>query len=137
MAASTARRRWDLLLVVTAAPHSNDVVTSALRMAQTVLDEGKSVRMWACGYVNMLTQTTHGDTKPVNTRDPAGIYPSSSRIIRDMLAANPGKFSWISCTACSAERGATQHIAEVRFRSPARFVATIQAADNTVFIGGA
>ncbi|MBC2875737.1 MULTISPECIES: hypothetical protein [Streptomyces] len=137
MTARNARALWDLLLVVTAAPHSNDVVTSALRLAQAVLDEGKSVRVWACGYVNMLTQTTHADTKPVNTRDPDGIYPSSSRIIRDMLAANPRRLSWISCTACSAERGATHHIDEVRFRSPARFVATIQAAKKTVFIGGA
>ncbi|MFF2651048.1 hypothetical protein [Streptomyces sp. NPDC058045] len=137
MAAKIAQRRWDLLLVVTAAPHSNDVVTSALRMAQAVLDQGKTVRLWACGYANMLTQTTHGETKLINTRDPEGVYPSPSRIVRDMLAANPGKFAWIACTACSAERGATSHIDEVRFRSPMRFVSTIQGADKTVFIGGA
>lgn len=131
------QRRWGLLLVVTAAPHSNDVITSALRLAQSVLDQGKTVRMWACGYANMLTQKSHGDTKLINTRDPEGHYPSSAHIVREMLAANPGKFAWIACTACSAERGATDHIAEVRFRSPMRFVSTIEAADQTVFIGGA
>lgn len=131
------QRRWGLLLVVTAAPHSNDVITSALRLAQAVLDQGKTVRMWACGYANMLTQKSHGDTKLINTRDPEGYYPSSAHIVREMLAANPGKFAWIACTACSAERGATDHIAEVRFRSPMRFVSTIEAADQTVFIGGA
>lgn len=131
------QRRWDLLLVVTAAPHSNDVITSSLRLAQAVLEQGHAVRLWACGYANMLTQTTQGDTKPVNTREPNTTYPSSAEVVRRMLADNPGRFAWIACTACSAERGATQHIPEVRLRSPARFVSTIESADKTVFIGGA
>jgi hypothetical protein len=54
-----------------------------------------------------------------------------------MLAAYPKRFSWIGCTACSAERGATNHIPEVRLRSPARFRATIDAAHKTVYVGGA
>ncbi|MBP0455072.1 MULTISPECIES: hypothetical protein [unclassified Kitasatospora] len=137
MAGGIVQRRWDLLLVVTAAPHSNDVITSALRLAQAVLDEGRTVRLWACGYANMLTQQSQGETKLVNTRDPQGYYPSSVTVVRRMLAAHGSRFAWIACTACSAERGATDHIAEVRFRSPMRFVSTIESADKTVFIGGA
>ena len=130
-------RQWDLLLVLTGSPHYNDVVTSALRLAQATLDKGGSVRLWACGYSTMLTQTTHGDTKLANVRRPEVDYPSSSAIAQSLIAANPGKFGWIACTACSAERGATLHIPEIRLRSPARFAATIAAATTTIFIGGA
>ncbi|MCT2589605.1 DsrE family protein [Streptomyces sp. N2-109] len=131
-----AQRQWDLLLIVTAAPHSNDVITTALRLGQAALDQEKTVRVWACGYANMLTQNAHGTSKPVNTRDTQGTYPSSAEIVRRMLAENPGRLSWIACTACSAERGATDHISEIRYRSPARFLSTIQASRRTVFIGG-
>lgn len=131
------QRQWDLLLVLTGSPHYNDVVTSALRLAQATLDKGGSVRLWACGYATMLTQTTHGDTKLPNVRKPEVAYPSSAAVARSMIAANPGRFGWIACTACSAERGAIQHIPDVRLRSAARFAATIGAATTTVFIGGA
>lgn len=130
-------RRWDLLLVLTGAPHGSDVVTTTLRMTQAALRRGSSVRVWACGYATMLTQTSLGDTKPRNTRDPDTVYPSTAALIRQMLADFDGRLSWIGCTACSAERGAISHIPQVRLRSPARFVQTIKAADKTVFIGGA
>ena len=130
-------RRWDLLLVITAAPHYNDMLTSALRLGQAVLDAGGSVRFWACGYATMLTQTTHGENKPPSTRRPEVAYPSSVTVIRRMLSAAPGRVGWIACTACSAERGSTNHIPEVRLRSPGRYMATVQASANTLFIGGA
>ncbi|MEC3976381.1 hypothetical protein [Amycolatopsis sp. H20-H5] len=131
------RRMWDLLLVVTAAPHSSDVITSALRLSQAVLDKGGSVRFWACGYATMLTQTTHGETKLVNTRDPGGSYPSTAAIAARMIEAGAGRFGWIGCTACSEERGATQHLPQVRRRSPARLAATMAAAKRTLYLGGA
>lgn len=130
-------RQWDLLLVLTGPPHQNDVVTSALRLAQATLDRGGSVRLWACGYATMLTQTTHGDTKLANVRRPDVDYPSSVAVAKSMLSASEGRFDWIGCTACSVERGATLHIPEVRLRSPGRFAATIGAARTTIFIGGA
>lgn len=135
--ANVQMRQWDLLLVLTGPPHQNDVVTSALRLAQATLDKGGSVRLWACGYSTMLTQVTHGDSKLANVRRPEVDYPSSVAIARSMIAANAGQFGWIGCTACSAERGAIQHIPEVRLRSPGRFAATIAAARTTIFIGGA
>lgn len=135
--ADVRTRRWDLLLVLTGAPHHNDVVTSALRMAQATLDRGGSVRLWACGYSTMLTQTTQGDSKLANVRRPDVDYPSPAAVAKSMIAANGGRFDWIGCTACSAERGATQHVPEIRLRSPGRFAATIAAAGTTIFIGGA
>ncbi|WP_405389992.1 hypothetical protein OG596_20165 [Streptomyces sp. NBC_01102] len=131
------RRVWDLLLIMTAAPHSCDVVTSALRLSHAVLHNGGSVRVWACGYANMLTQDTFGDTKLPNTRDPEGHYPSSSAIVRQLTADSDGRFAWIACTACTEERGATHHIPHVRHRSPSRLAGTIGAARQTLYLGGA
>lgn len=131
------RRVWDLLLIMTAAPHSGDVVTSALRLSHAVLADGGSVRIWACGYANMLTQDTFGDTKLPNTRDPEGHYPSPPAIVRRLTAESAGRFAWIACTACSEERGATHHIPQVRHRSPLRLAGTIDAARQTLYLGGA
>jgi hypothetical protein len=130
-------RRWDLLLVVTGAPYGSDLLTTALRLAQAVLRRGGSVRIWACGYTTMVTQTALGELKPPDLRDPDRPYPSMPAVVRQLLAGFPGQVGWIGCTACSGERGATHHIEEVRLRSPARFAQTIAASARTVFIGGA
>jgi sulfur relay (sulfurtransferase) complex TusBCD TusD component (DsrE family) len=137
MAATMERRMWDLLLILTAAPHSSDVVTSALRLSQAVLDNGGSVRVWACGYATMMTQDTFGETKLPNTRDPEGHYPSPSAIVQRMIADGRGRFAWIGCTACTEERGATHHIPQVRHRSPLRLAATVAGARRTLYLGGA
>jgi len=131
------RRMWDLLLILTAPPHSGDVVTSALRLSQAVLDRGGSVRIWACGYSTMLTQDTFGDTKLPNTRNPKGHYPSPSAVIQRMIADSDGRFAWIGCTACSEERGAVHHVPQVRQRSPERLALTMAGARQTLYLGGA
>ncbi|WP_216206397.1 hypothetical protein [Amycolatopsis aidingensis] len=130
-------RRWDLLLIMTAPPHYNDTFTTVLRLSEAMLRRGGAVRVWACGYANMLTQDTHGETKPKNTRAPEVAYPSSAAIVRQLIAGNEGRFGWIGCTTCSAERGATNHIAEVLMRSPGRLMATMATSAKTIFIGGA
>jgi sulfur relay (sulfurtransferase) complex TusBCD TusD component (DsrE family) len=131
------RKRWDLLVVLTAPPHTTEALTTVLRLAQAVLDEGRTVRIWACGYNTMLTQVSLGDAKPVNLRDPDRVYPSAAAVIGRMLADHGGRMGWIVCTACSAERGATRHIPAVRLRSDARLMATVAAADRTIYVGGA
>jgi len=130
-------RHWDLLLIVTGAPYGSDMLTTALRLAQAVLRRGGSVRIWACGYTTMVTQTHLGELKPPNLRHPDRPYPSMPTVVRQLLAGFPGQVGWIGCTACSGERGATHHIEEVRLRSPARFAQTIAASTRTIFIGGA
>ncbi|MFC0599938.1 DsrE family protein [Streptomyces palmae] len=137
MAATVARRHWDLLIVLTAPPHVNDALTTALRLAQAVLDQGRTVRIWACGYNTMLTQESLGDRKPAHLLDPRVVAPSAAAVIRGMIDASEKRLAWIVCTACSAERGAGRHIPEVRLRSDARLAATVAAADRTVYIGGA
>lgn len=137
MAGVIERRSWDLLVILTAPPHGSDVLTTVLRLTQAVLDRGRTVRVWACGYNTILTQSSLGATKPVNLRDPDRIAPSATTLIRHLVADHPGRMSWIVCTACSSERGASEHIPEVRLRSDARLAQTIAAARKTVYIGGA
>lgn len=131
------RRMWDLLLVLTAPPHVDDSLTTVLRLSRAMLDTGRTVRVWACGYNTMLTQETLGLVKPVNLLDRAGSYPSAAAVIGDMVDTHQGRFGWIVCTACSAERGAGRHIDQVRLRSDARLAATIGAARRTLYVGGA
>ena len=137
MAATVERRMWDVLIVLTAPPHASDALTTVLRLAQEVLDREHTVRVWACGYNTMLTQNSLGGTKPADLRDPDTPAPTAGALIQGLLTAYKGRFSWIVCTACSAERGARDHLREARLRSDARLAATIAAARRTVYIGGA
>ncbi|MBO8184013.1 hypothetical protein [Streptomyces spirodelae] len=137
MAATVERRSWDVLIVLTAPPHTTDALTTVLRLTQAVLEREQTLRVWACGYNTMLTQSSLGETKPADLRDPATPAPTAGALIRGLLTAYKGRFSWIVCTACSAERGAHDHIPEVRLRSDARLAATIAAARRTLYIGGA
>jgi sulfur relay (sulfurtransferase) complex TusBCD TusD component (DsrE family) len=137
MAATIEQRRWDLLVVLTAPPHTADVLTTVLRLAQAVLIQGRSVRIWACGYNTMLTQETLGATKPINLVRPGPDAPSAAAVIRALVTDHRPRFGWLVCTACSAERGAGQHIPEVRLRSDARLAATVSAANRVVYVGGA
>jgi sulfur relay (sulfurtransferase) complex TusBCD TusD component (DsrE family) len=131
------RRMWDLLVILTAPPHTTDALTTVLRLVQSVLDQGKSVRVWACGYNTILTQASLGDAKPANLRDPDQTAPSAATLIRHLVTDHPRRMSWIVCTACSKERGASTHIPEVRLRSDARLAQTIATARKTIYIGGA
>ncbi|MEK8104416.1 hypothetical protein NKG94_03195 [Micromonospora sp. M12] len=108
-----------------------------LRLSRAMLDIGRTVRVWACGYNTMLTQETLGIVKPVNLLDTNRSYPSAAGVIGDMVDTHQGRFGWIVCTACSAERGAGRHIGQVRLRSDARLAATIGAAHRTLYVGGA
>lgn len=136
MAGTLTRRRWDLVIAVTAAPYAADTATTVLRLAQAALEQDRTVRIWACGWFTMLTQRGLGDVKPPNVRDPDGVYPSSAAVIRRMLADFDGRFGWIGCTTCSAERGATDHIPQVVMRTPGRLIETMRSARQSIYIGG-
>ncbi|GAA3129721.1 hypothetical protein GCM10017687_51230 [Streptomyces echinatus] len=109
-----------------------------LRLAQAVLERERTIRVWACGYNTMLTQSSLGETKPADLRDPATPAPTAGALIRGLLTAYKGRFSWIVCTACSAERGARDHIAEgpAALRRPAGGDGR-RGTPRTLYIGGA
>lgn len=131
------RRRFDVLVVLTAPPHVGDALTTVLRLVDALLARGRSVRVWACGYNTMLTQTSLGDCKPVNLREADRDFPSAAELVRMLVRAHGARLSWVVCTACSAERGTGEHIPEVRMRSDGRLAATVAGADRVVYVGGA
>jgi hypothetical protein len=127
--------RTDLLLTVMGAPHESDLVTSVLRLVQSLLDRGASVQVWACGYATMLTQRTLGDSKPRNFAAWSTEYPTPAALVRSLLTEFPGRLFWYGCRFCSDDRGATGHIAEVTLRPPGSYPEHVAAAAKTLFIG--
>lgn len=125
----------DVLLTVMGAPHESDLITSVLRLAQSLLDGGATVQIWACGYATMLTQAGLGDSKPRNLAEWSTPYPSMAAVVQDMLAAFPDRLHWYACRFCSDDRGAVAHIEQVPTRAPAKFADHVAAAGKTLYLG--
>ncbi len=125
----------DLLLTVMGAPHESDLFTSVLRLAQSLLEAGATVQVWACGYATMLTQRGLGDTKPRNLAAWSVDYPSAATLVRDLLDRFPNRLYWFGCRFCSDDRGAVDHLPEVGMRPPSRFADHVGSARKTLFIG--
>ncbi|GGW13140.1 hypothetical protein GCM10018980_76560 [Streptomyces capoamus] len=125
----------DVLITLMGAPHESDLLTSALRLTQALLDRGASVQVWACGYATMLTQRALGDGKPRNLAAWSTEYPSTSLVVRRMLDAHPGRLHWFACRFCSDDRGAVDHIPQVPVRAPAKYAEHVAAAAKTFHLG--
>ncbi|MFE3527109.1 hypothetical protein ACFXOD_37185 [Streptomyces sp. NPDC059161] len=125
----------DVLLTLMGAPHESDLITTALRLSQSFLDQGATVQVWACGYATMLTQQGLGETKPRNLAEWSTEYPSMATLVRELLGSHPGRFHWYACRFCSDDRGAVAHLPEVPVRAPAKFAEHVAAADKTLFLG--
>ncbi|GHF89813.1 hypothetical protein ACFYUM_17565 [Streptomyces fimicarius] len=127
--------RTDVLITLMGSPHGSDLVTSVLRLVESLLRREASVQVWACGYATLLTQEGLGESKPRNLADWSVDYPSTATVIRGMLAAHPGRFHWYGCRFCSDDRGAVAHVPEVRLRAPGAFAENVEAAGRTLFVG--
>lgn len=125
----------DVLLKVLGAPHQTDLVCSLFRLAGALVDRGATVQVWTCGEATGLTRTGSGDSKPAYRVDRAVDYPSTARLVRELLAGSPGRISWYACRFCCADRGAAEQIPEVRVRPAGRFWEHVLAADKTVVLG--
>ncbi|MFF2746224.1 hypothetical protein ACFVVA_11830 [Kitasatospora sp. NPDC058048] len=125
----------DLLITLMGTPHTDDKVTTVLRLAQAVLERGASVQIWTCGYATLITQQGLGEDKPRNLADWNTSYPSTVGLVRSMLRAYPDRLYWYGCRFCSDDRGAVDHLPEVVLRPPAGYAANVAAADKTVMVG--
>jgi sulfur relay (sulfurtransferase) complex TusBCD TusD component (DsrE family) len=125
----------DVLLVVMGAPHESDLITSALRLTQALLEQGAVVSVWACGYATLLTQQSMGTRKPRNLAAWSVRYPSTVTLVMDLMTAFPGRLHWFGCRYCSDDRGATDHVPEVRTGTPAHFPKHVTASKQTIFMG--
>lgn len=127
--------RSDVLLAIMGAPHASDLVTSALRLIEALLDHGGRVQVWTCGYATLLTQASLGDRKPRNLVAWSHEYPSTAAVVRDLLESAQGRLAWYSCRFCGEERGVTGHIPQVTVRPPLKFGEHVAAANKTIFMG--
>ncbi|MBO0819767.1 MAG: hypothetical protein J2P26_02835 [Nocardiopsaceae bacterium] len=125
----------DVMIAIMGAPHASDLVTSALRLTQALLDQGGRVNVWTCGYATTLTQASLGENKPRNVVDWSRDYPSSVTLVRGLLASNAERLAWYVCRFCSAERGAAEQIDQIRFASPFKFGEHVNAAGKALFLG--
>ncbi|HEY4022444.1 MAG TPA: hypothetical protein VGM75_27390 [Pseudonocardiaceae bacterium] len=125
----------DVLVALMGAPHSSDLVTSAVRLMQSLVDCGGQVQAWACGYATTLTQASLQEAKPRNVVDWSRDYPSSATLVRELLGAAEGRLAWYSCRFCAEERGAADQIPQVRVRPPFKFGEHVALAKKTVFLG--
>jgi sulfur relay (sulfurtransferase) complex TusBCD TusD component (DsrE family) len=127
--------RSDVLIKLLGPPYAADMVTSALRLSGALLDRGASVQVWTCGYATSLTTAGLGDAKPRNVLDWSRVFPSTSTLVAELLAAHSGRLHWFVCRACATERGTADQMATVRLRSPSRFWEHVQATDQLLAMG--
>ena len=127
--------RTDVLLTLMGAPHTDDLVTTMLRLVQAMAARGGTVQVWACGYATQLTQRSLGGTKPRNPVDWSVDYPSTAAVVESLLDAFPDRLYWYGCRFCSDERGAIDHLPRVALRAPAGYAQNVAAAAKTVLIG--
>ncbi|TVL89237.1 DsrE family protein [Streptomyces sp. LX-29] len=127
--------RTAVLFALFGAPHQNDMLLSALRLAQAVLDRGARVAFWTCGDSTHLTRTGVGGELPRNYADWDRAYPSTARVIGDLMADHPGLIDWYVCHFCAEARGAADQIPEVRTRQPFLFMNHVRAADQALVMG--
>ncbi|HZN18973.1 MAG TPA: hypothetical protein VFB84_12490 [Micromonosporaceae bacterium] len=127
--------RTDVLLKVLGGPYRSELVGTAFRLTQALLDCGATVQVWACGDATGLTSTALGDTLPVNLLDRDRSYPSTAALVRALVTGHPGRLSWYACRFCCQERGRSAQIAQVRMRPPARFWEHVDAAGKVLVLG--
>ncbi|KJK59487.1 hypothetical protein [Saccharothrix sp. ST-888] len=127
--------RADVLLAVMGGPHVNDTVTSAVRLAQALLERGATVQIWTCGHATGLTKQSLGGSKPRNLENWEYDYPSSAMLAKELLDSFPEQLTWYSCRFCTEERGSQPHIEQIRLRPPFKFTEHLDAVDNALFLG--
>ncbi|MCJ1680072.1 hypothetical protein MTF65_22565 [Streptomyces sp. APSN-46.1] len=125
----------DVMLKLLGAPHQGELVTSTLRLARALLDQGARVQVWTCGDATRLTSAALGDDKPLDPADFRTRHPSTAAVIRDLLAAHPDRLHWYVCRFCCADRAAPDQLPEVRKRPPSKFWEHVRASDKVLAMG--
>jgi sulfur relay (sulfurtransferase) complex TusBCD TusD component (DsrE family) len=125
----------DVMLKIFGAPHQTELVSSALRLMQAILDQGARVQVWTCGDATGLTSAALAEGKPPNPADHRTAHPSTATLVRDLMAAYPDRLYWYACRFCCEDRGAPEQIPEVRKRPPSKFWEHLQASQKVLAMG--
>lgn len=125
----------DVMLAIYGSPHQTEMITTALRLTQALLDRDARVQIWTCGDATGLTRTSLGATKPRNLLEWTRDYPSAASVVADLLEAYPGRLHWYVCRFCSDERGMSEQIPQVRRRPPFTFWDHTRSAGKLLTLG--
>ncbi|KJS52823.1 hypothetical protein [Streptomyces rubellomurinus] len=125
----------DVLLALMGAPHTSDMLTSAVRLAQALLERGATVHLWTCGHATGIAKAALGATKPRNLENWAHGYPSTLALAERLLDAFPEQLTWYSCRFCTEERGSVPLADRIKLRPPFKFAEHVAAARTTLFLG--
>ena len=126
----------DVMLTLVASPHRDDTVTHVLRTVVALLENGRKVGVWACGYATTLTSGGLGASKPRDLASWDTDYPSTATIVAALLEAYDGSLYWYACRFCSDDRGVERHIDGVVSRAPSRFRNHVAASAKCLIVGG-
>ncbi|MGW4368849.1 hypothetical protein ACWEKT_24705 [Nocardia takedensis] len=125
----------DVLIKLLGAPHRDDLIGSALRLAHALLGRGARVQVWACGDATRLTSAALGDEKPIDVTDHTTRHPSTAAVVRDLLAAHPDRLRWYVCRFCCRDRAAPEQIPQVVVRSPGAFWRHVEVSGKVLAVG--
>ena len=62
-------------------------------------------------------------------------YPTTSRMIRELLRRSGGSLTWIVCRHCMDERGAVSQIDEVKIQPAFRFARLVKESEVSLMMG--
>ena len=126
-----------ILFGVMGQPCESDMVTSLFRIVEAAVDQGHEVVFWTCGGSTALTQRTLQDEKPPNAMayGAGHDYPTTSRMVRELLRRSRGSLTWAVCRHCMEERGAVSQIDEVKILSASRFARLVKESDVSLMMG--
>lgn len=127
--------RWDLMVILPAAPFGDESVSTALRVLDALGRREGRVLVWACGFSTWLTQDGHPETKPVNAMDRSATYPSPQAVVRALLLAHSETLTWVACRFCSEERQFVNHLPLVRMKLAMQMAAHSRQSRKTITIG--
>ena len=127
--------KWDLMVILPAAPFSDESVSTALRFIDATASSGGRVLVWACGFATWLTQAGQPATKPSNAMDWSMDCPSPQRSVGDLLKRNAKTLTWVACRFCSEERNFVNHLPAVRMKLAMQMASCSKQALKTVTVG--
>ena len=119
-------------------PFQSGLATSLFRMVDETLEQGHNVVVWCCGYGTMLSQTTverRADIFDVETDGESANYPTTAELIQSLFRKAEGKLDWYVCDYCMKERGAVDHIDEVKVKIPFSYYHYLNQSDVSLVLG--
>jgi sulfur relay (sulfurtransferase) complex TusBCD TusD component (DsrE family) len=129
-----------IFLGVMGAPFESELVTTLLRLVSEAVSRGYHVTVYACGGATGLTLTTLRDAKPPNMLDEGtpretAVYPTTARLIEELITKADRRLRWHVCLPCMDERGALDQSELVTLDFPFKLASGLAESDVALMMG--